>query len=95
MLCNLVAGEDHLFLAVAQAEIIHMVPTLVTIPASAGIFFLQHEHPRPIGLEIRIPISPWRRRKAASALPFQERETVEIRWCGRQDSNLHSFPSGF
>ena len=52
MLCGFVAGVDHLFPAVASREVIHMVPPLVAIPASAGILFLHHEHPCSIGFEI-------------------------------------------
>ncbi len=76
MLCDLVAGEDHLFPAVASAEVKHMVPPFMAIPASAGIFFFYREHPCSVRLEIGIHITPWRRRKTASALPFWEGETA-------------------
>ena len=56
-------AESDFFPAVVSAEVIDVVPTLVAIPASAGIFFFRREHPRPVGLEIQIHISPWRRNK--------------------------------
>ena len=42
MLCDLVAGEDHLFPAATKTEAMHAVPPLVAIPAPAGIFSLRH-----------------------------------------------------
>lgn len=89
---DFISGENHFFPAVASTEVIHVVSSLVAIPASAGISFPYREHPRFVGLEIRIHILPCRRRKTASALPFREWETVDFPWCTRQGLNLHGSP---
>ncbi len=89
MPCDLIAGEDYLLPAVALAEIVDVASLVNFVFPTADVLFLHGQHSRSVGLEIRIHISPWRRRKTASALPFREGETVCFRWCGQQDLNLH------
>ena len=94
MLCDFVTGEDHFFPAVASAEVIHVVPSFVAVPASTGIFFPYHEHPRPVRLEIGIHVftQAEKEKRSPHFLSGKERPPVSV-WCTRQDSNLHGFPA--
>lgn len=104
MLSDFLTREDDFLSTAASAEVIPMVSPFVAIPASAGIFFLHHEHLRSIGLEIRIPISScirhsiswWRRDTNVAAMGMASPKGGEssITFADANFAGKSLFPSG-